>query len=57
MKNKSAEIISKEKLLQYIKNDFLESLKKDQSQVLIAAGAGDVDQIVQPIKDILSGND
>jgi UDP-N-acetylmuramate--alanine ligase len=57
MKNKKVIVISKEELIQYINNDYLKSIRNDSvGNVLITAGAGDVDQLVQPIKEILLNN-
>ena len=54
MKNKNARVISKEQLMNYIQNDFLQSVKNDnENKLLITAGAGDIDQVLQPIKEIL----
>jgi UDP-N-acetylmuramate--alanine ligase len=54
MKNKNATIISKEGLLKYIGGDFLKSVyESNNGELLITAGAGDIDKLVQPIKEIL----
>ncbi len=55
MKNKNTRVISKEELLKYLENDFLQSIKKgNNEQLLITAGAGDIDRLVEPIKNILN---
>jgi UDP-N-acetylmuramate--alanine ligase len=57
MKNKKVTVLSKEALMQYINNDFLKSIQNNAAgNVLITAGAGDIDQLVQPIKEILLNN-
>jgi UDP-N-acetylmuramate--alanine ligase len=57
MKNKNVKVISKRQLLQYINSDYLKSIQNNlRRNVLITAGAGDIDQIVQPIKEILLNN-
>lgn len=57
MKNKNVVVISKEDLLQYINNTYLKSIQNNvNGNVLITAGAGDVDQLVQPVKEILLNN-
>ncbi len=57
MKNKNVMVLSKEELIQYIKNGFLKSIQSDAAgTVLITAGAGDIDQLVNPIKEILLNN-
>ncbi len=54
MKNKNATIISKEGLLEYLKGDYLKSVEESNyGELLITAGAGDIDKLVQPIKKIL----
>lgn len=45
MKNKQAMVLSKEGLLEWIKNN--------KTALLITAGAGDIDTLVEPIKEIL----
>ncbi|MEO8110766.1 MAG: UDP-N-acetylmuramate--L-alanine ligase [Ginsengibacter sp.] len=54
MKNDKARVISKEELLGFLENDFLKSIEKNRSEeLLITAGAGDIDQLIEPIKNIL----
>ncbi|HUZ57602.1 MAG TPA: UDP-N-acetylmuramate--L-alanine ligase [Hanamia sp.] len=54
MENKNATVISKEELLKYIGNDYLKLVHESSfGEVLITAGAGDIDKLVQPIKEIL----
>ena len=54
MKNKNATVISKEGLLEYIGGDYLQSVHENSyGDVLIVAGAGDIDRMVQPINEIL----
>ena len=45
IKNKNKKIISKEELKDWIKNN--------KTELLITAGAGDIDMLVQPIKEII----
>ena len=53
MKSKNATVVAKEEVTEHIKN-FLRVIKKNSEKLLlITAGAGDIDQVVQPIKDIL----
>lgn len=57
MKNKNARVVNKEELLKFLAGNFLENVKEDfNGQLLIAAGAGNIDQLVQPIKEILLNN-
>jgi len=54
MKNRNISVLSKDELIQYIKDGYLKSIKKDSAgNVLITAGAGDIDQLLNPIKEIL----
>jgi len=48
MKNKNKRVLNKEELKMWIKKDF-----KKQGKVLVTAGAGDIDLLVEPIKEIL----
>ena len=54
MKNDNKRIVSKEELLEYIKEKFVPSLKQGFTDVLITAGAGDIDTLVTPIKELIS---
>ncbi len=53
MKNDNKRILSKEELLKFIKEKFVPGLDPNVPEVLITAGAGDIDALVQPIKEIL----
>jgi UDP-N-acetylmuramate--alanine ligase len=55
MKNKNKKVIAKEKILDWIGNDYVKSLGKEPGQVLITAGAGDIDTLVDPIRRELEG--
>lgn len=46
MKNKNVQVLDKKELLEYF--------KQHQPELLITAGAGDIDTLVEPIKNILS---
>ncbi len=48
MKNKNKMALDKEEVKAWIRNDF-----KKQGKVLVTAGAGDIDLLVEPIKEIL----
>lgn len=47
MKNKNKKVMEKEELKEWIKKDF------DRKGVLMTAGAGDIDLLVEPIREIL----
>jgi len=54
MKNKNARILSKEEALTWVNNDFEENREKEFGEVLITAGAGDIDTLVAEIKKVIS---
>jgi UDP-N-acetylmuramate--alanine ligase len=53
MKNGRKKVMNKDELAGWIKNDYLKNIDTEFGQVLITAGAGDIDMIVEPIKEIL----
>ena len=53
MKNGNGKVLSKEELLQWVENDFKKSINSEFGEVLITAGAGDIDLLVEPIKNLL----
>jgi UDP-N-acetylmuramate--alanine ligase len=57
MKNVNATVISKEGLMNYIGGDYLKAVDESGlGELLITAGAGDIDQLVQPIKKLLTNS-
>src|SRR6187455_2452051 len=48
MENKNKKVLDKEELKSWMRKDF-----KKQGKVLVTAGAGDIDLLVEPIKEIL----
>ena len=54
MKNDNKRVMTKEQLMNWIKNDYLKNIDKEFGEVLITAGAGDIDILVEPIKKILT---
>jgi UDP-N-acetylmuramate--alanine ligase len=55
MENENSDIISKDQLLKYLEGNYLKAVKESSyGQLLITAGAGNIDQLVKPIKNILS---
>jgi len=48
MKSKNKKVLDKKELEKWIKEDF-----KKLGKVLVTAGAGDIDLLVEPIKEIL----
>jgi len=53
MKIENKKVMSKDELLTWVKSDYVKSVNTEFGQVLITAGAGDVDTVVEPIKEIL----
>jgi UDP-N-acetylmuramate--alanine ligase len=45
--------MTKEQLITWVKADFSKTINKDFGEVLITAGAGDIDAMVGQIKEIL----
>jgi UDP-N-acetylmuramate--alanine ligase len=57
MKNRNARVVTKDELMKYMQGEFLNEMENSiKGTLLITAGAGDIDQIVQPIKKILLNN-
>jgi UDP-N-acetylmuramate--alanine ligase len=54
MKKKDKKVMTKESLLNYIKEQWVAGADKGAGQLLITAGAGDIDALVQPLKKIIS---
>jgi UDP-N-acetylmuramate--alanine ligase len=46
-------VMTGEELMNWIKNDFAKTLNKEFGEILITAGAGDIDMLVEPIKNEL----
>jgi UDP-N-acetylmuramate--alanine ligase len=53
MKIESKKVMTKDELLKWIKSDYIKSVNTEFGQVLITAGAGDIDMMIEPIKEIL----
>jgi UDP-N-acetylmuramate--alanine ligase len=54
MKNKNGMVKTKDELLQWIKNDYVRDINTEFGEILITAGAGDIDMLVEPIKNELT---
>lgn len=52
LKNKA--LYTKDQLLQWLETDFSLNRNKESGEILITAGAGDIDKLVEPIKNILT---
>jgi UDP-N-acetylmuramate--alanine ligase len=55
MKGEYKKVLDKKGILDWAKQGFAKSVNKDFGEVLITAGAGDIDTLVEPIKEILKG--
>lgn len=53
MENKNKQVMSKDALLNWIRNVYVKQQNRETGDVLITAGAGDIDTLVQPVKEIL----
>jgi len=51
MRNENKQVLEKEELMNWIANDYGATLNKEFGEVLITAGAGDIDVLVEPIKN------
>ena len=45
-------VMTKEELMNWIKNDFVKNVNTEFGEVLITSGAGDIDTLVEHIKKI-----
>ena len=52
MKKDNKRVMTKEELMNWVKNDYAKTLNKEFGEVLITAGAGDIDMLVEPIKNV-----
>jgi len=53
MKNENKLVMTKEELMSWIGNKYLRNINKEFGEVLVTAGAGDIDMMVEPIQEIL----
>jgi UDP-N-acetylmuramate--alanine ligase len=51
MKKENKRVIAKEKLTDWIKNSYVKNMNKEFGEVLITSGAGDIDTLVEPIRN------
>jgi len=54
MKNENKRVLTKEQLMQWIENDYAGNRDPEFGEILITAGAGNIDALVQPIKKIVA---
>ena len=53
MKNENKKIVAKSDLLAWVQKNYVKNIDQEFGEVLITAGAGDIDTLVEPIKEIL----
>ncbi len=51
MNSERKRVLTSEELMNWIKNDFAKTLNKEFGEILITAGAGDIDMLIEPIKN------
>ena len=56
MAGQTNRILDKEALLKYLSEKFIPGIDKEFGEVLITAGAGDIDTLVEPIKHLIETN-
>ncbi len=54
MSNESSRVMSKDELLNWIKEKYAVNINNEFGEVLVTAGAGDIDMLVEPVKDMLT---
>jgi UDP-N-acetylmuramate--alanine ligase len=55
MKLENKRVLDKQDLLNWIANDYRKNIDEEFGNLLITAGAGDIDTLLTPIKELLSG--
>lgn len=53
MKLKNKEVMSKEELVSRMQSEYEKKMNKEFGEILITAGAGDIDTLAEPLKNIL----
>jgi UDP-N-acetylmuramate--alanine ligase len=53
MNSENKNRMEKDEMLQWVKNDYVKNVNREFGEVLIMAGAGDIDMLVEPVKNIL----
>lgn len=54
MKNENKRVMEKQQLLDWIKNEYKKEINDEFGNLLITAGAGDIDTLLTPIRELLS---
>jgi UDP-N-acetylmuramate--alanine ligase len=55
MKNQNKSIKTKEEVVDWIKNDYAGDIDQEFGNILITAGAGDIDTVVEKIRTVING--
>ena len=53
MENDNRSVMAKSALLDWIKEEYVPNVNKEFGEILITAGAGDIDTLIEPIKNEL----
>jgi UDP-N-acetylmuramate--alanine ligase len=54
MKNEYKKVMTKKDLMYWVKNNYSKTLNREFGEILITAGAGDIDMLVEPIRILLN---
>lgn len=54
MHNKNSRVLTKEELTDFISREFVPGVNREFGEILITAGAGDIDTLVEPLKKLLN---
>jgi len=54
MKNEFKRVMTKDQLIEWMRNDFSKTMNKDLGEIIITAGAGDIDSLTGQLKEILA---
>jgi UDP-N-acetylmuramate--alanine ligase len=55
MKNENKRVMTKEQLMNWIQKNYSKKVNKEFGELLITAGAGDIDMLVEPIRTVIEG--
>jgi UDP-N-acetylmuramate--alanine ligase len=53
MKNENKKVMTRDELMNWVKKDYAKNVNKEFGEILITAGAGDIEMLVEPIKNEL----
>jgi UDP-N-acetylmuramate--alanine ligase len=55
MKNENKTVMTKEQLMNWIQKNYSKKVNKEFGELLITAGAGDIDTMVEPVRTAIEG--